>query len=523
MAEEEQVVIKHIEAEILELFLSWGLSCAGISALEECRIASFDVIKILNGHDIENVFQKRELMADRIKFRYGLNKWREANHVDVIPCCQSDKTLSMVSQWLSSDTMHASSSTSSQNVFEFRGKTNTNIDFNIKEILQKTVAGDDMIKAYQQTPNLSSTDQTIISRCIVDHFHHNGLKMCPKTMKSVAKEIVKLFPNEDERTYYVPRENGKQPSGKIFDRYFNVGYNRKRKADLSVTEKIAKSTTDIENDASTISEENDKMEVEEFLKKKEFLLYNSPENAKSLWEETSKMRMKEEKYPISSFLTAWPRYKDTNAEQLINVDFNTLHPGKSNKLFEKFYELEKRANKVFFPSSIKEKLFLEMYKKMVSPELCADSKNFFFFNLLHTILIPPRISKTCKPSISDAQKDMFVHLVSLNNFKHKEDELQLQAISEKLKLQPKIFVIGESLESLKEFYVYLEGIRYKVSTLLDAIDLVVKISFVFNLDYTQKSKYVWFFLQEYIYEIVPDEKISKIKNIISKLENVNIE
>lgn len=141
---------------------------------------------------------------------------------------------------------------------------------------------------------------------------------------------------------------------------------------------------------------------------------------------------------------------------------------------------------------------------------------------MHCIILPPRLNKKCKPSISDAKNDMFVHLTNLNNFKQKEDELKASASAENLKLQPKIFVVGDSIETLKEFYVYVDEIRYKVPNLLRAIDLIIKICFVFNLEYSAKSKYVWMFLQEYIYEIYSDaEKVSKIENIISKLNNVN--
>lgn len=121
-----------------------------------------------------------------------------------------------------------------------------------------------------------------------------------------------------------------------------------------------------------------------------------------------------------------------------------------------------------------------------------------------------------KPSISDAQNDMMTHLVNLNNFKQKEDELQELAIKEGLKLQPKIFVVGESISNLTEFYVYLSGMLYRVNSLLKAVDLVLKICFVFNLEYSPKSKYVWIFLQEFFYEIPFTERIPKIQNILNK-------
>lgn len=138
--------------------------------------------------------------------------------------------------------------------------------------------------------------------------------------------------------------------------------------------------------------------------------------------------------------------------------------------------------------------------------------------MLHAVILPARINKITKPSIADAQNDMIVHLVDLNAFKQKEDELHEQALKEGLKLQPKIFVIGESIANLTEFYVYLNGMLYKVSSLLRAVDLIIKLCFVFNLEYSAKSKYVWIFLQECFYEIPFVESIPRIHNILNKFK-----
>ena len=141
---------------------------------------------------------------------------------------------------------------------------------------------------------------------------------------------------------------------------------------------------------------------------------------------------------------------------------------------------------------------------------------------MHTIILPPRISKTLKPSIADAQKDMMIHLVNINDLKKAEEDLKAIAINEKLTIQPKLFVVGETLKSLKEFYVYLEGTIYKTESLLKAIDLIIKACFVFNLEYSQKSRYVWIFLQEILYGIKSKEQIPKIRNITAKLINACI-
>lgn len=49
-----------------------------------------------------------------------------------------------------------------------------------------------------------------------------------------------------------------------------------------------------------------------------------------------------------------------------------------------------------------------------------------------------------------------------------EDTITVSALEEKLSVQPKVIVVGEDVNNLKEFSVYLNGSIYKVHTLLAA-------------------------------------------------------
>lgn len=140
--------------------------------------------------------------------------------------------------------------------------------------------------------------------------------------------------------------------------------------------------------------------------------------------------------------------------------------------------------------------------------------------MLHSVILPPRVNKTLKPSITDAQSDMIIHLFNINDFIQKKDEQRELAFQEQSTIQPKIFVIGKDVNNLTEFYVTVNELTYKVETLLRAVDLLIKICFTFNLKYSAKSKYVWVFLQEYIFEIPSLEKIAKVQNIINKIKHV---
>ena len=94
--------------------------------------------------------------------------------------------------------------------------------FDIKNILENSILGKDILKKYRASNSLDNGDQTTIVRLIVEHCAFTNIKMDPKIMSTAAEEITKIFPTENVSTYYVPRSNKRNPSGKIYDRYFNM-------------------------------------------------------------------------------------------------------------------------------------------------------------------------------------------------------------------------------------------------------------------------------------------------------------
>ncbi|XP_037929950.1 uncharacterized protein LOC119664551, partial [Teleopsis dalmanni] len=470
----ENIDILEVSPEISLLFEKWELSSGAICRLVNLKIISIDIFKMMHSHDIDEIFNDEQLLVDKIRFRHGLSLWRFENNLDPIICCPNFQE----SQYNNRKTLPLNIINESCNVPVIQ----SNID--IKSILINTVAGKDIIEKYNTTKYLSDTDQNAIVKIIADHFILNTIKMDPKVMIKIAQSITYLFPTENALTYFVPRTSKKNPSGKLYDRYCNCLYKRKTLPD----DHVKKIKINVE---AEISAENGDVEFE---KRKKWLYWNTPNDIMTPWKETSVKRMKEHKESIQQFLDQWPRYGDCNGHELIDIDFSTLYPGKEMIMFEKIEDLVQKVTKLFFPSSIKDKLNQQYFEKMkVASDI--NCKHFYFFNLLHAIILPPRISKISKPSITDAQEDMITHIFNINNYQQKVDELKELALREGLTFQPKVFVVGNSPETLKEFYVNLNNILYKVGSVLNALDLVMKICFVFNLDFSFKSKYVWIFLQ----------------------------
>lgn len=230
--------------------------------------------------------------------------------------------------------------------------------FDLKEVLSTSVAGQDVLQKYESKIHLNEQDQSVISRIIVDYFILKNIKMQPSHMLMVSKSIVALFPTEVGATYYIPRQNKKKPSGKIFDRYFNSMY--KRKPLKTPTKKIRLETVDAVQDECNRVELNNN---------KKFLIHNQPSNLLDIWKETGELRMKEQRENLSTIFDNWPRYKDPIGCDLINVDFAWFFPGKENNLFNKIAQLEADMCVLIFPTHIKDKLNLNYFEKMKEKNL----------------------------------------------------------------------------------------------------------------------------------------------------------
>lgn len=144
--------------------------------------------------------------------------------------------------------------------------------------------------------------------------------------------------------------------------------------------------------------------------------------------------------------------------------------------------------------------------------MCAflDSRDCVITLLLHALLKPPLISiqqasggkrLKWKPSISDAQNSTVLHCESINDYQRKYDELKTKTMEKKLTLQPIILVIGPDLASLVNFYVLFDGILYKVSTFLKALDTIFKLYHVLNFEYPAEAKNLYNFIQSYFFDI----------------------
>ncbi|XP_075147169.1 uncharacterized protein LOC142221346 isoform X2 [Haematobia irritans] len=488
--------------EVVELFKSWGLLNEIISTLIERGINSYFVLEKTEIEDVDLFFDKvdEKYFGERIKFKAGLREWRKQKNIPFI--CDQD-TLSVNSRilnWLEKLSQDVSISKSRECTPCQSASSENSTSYNLVELLKKTVKGQLVLTYQEKNGCLDSRNQTSLTHCIVDNYIASGRKMQYSEMRRWANEISKVFPKETPEFYFMERKKGKKnPSGKLFSRWAN--------------------TIKLENKTFPTTQESDVDDVDgDAFEKKCWLANNCTpwEKVKQFWLDTWCLRSKY-KGSLSNLLADWPRYNDFQGYELVDIDFDRMHPGMGNRLFLKLDSFKKKILPVL-ATEVKDQASRELLlSKLGEKNLSNDSIYAVVLLLLHAVLQPQRLTKTHKPTIADAQSE-FIMLVTTPNDVMPTIETNIQEYaSRKQSLQPHIIAVGEDISNMSAFYVYCDGLKWKCSTLMKCVDVIIKLSYVFQIGYSHNSKQVWVFLEQYFFEL-KSEDFPSVSNLLSKLD-----
>ncbi|XP_039968848.1 uncharacterized protein LOC126764084 isoform X1 [Bactrocera neohumeralis] len=219
------------------------------------------------------------------------------------------------------------------------------------------------------------------------------------------------------------------------------------------------------------------------------------------WKETSGQRIIDiyNASSLSCIFSEWPRYKDFRGYELVEIGFETLYPGKGNMLFLKLEKFYKEILKIF-DRDIKDRVSRELFLKYLHIDNISNECKYCISTiLLHALLQPLRLNKDKKPTIADAQADFVTLVATRNDIQPTIIELKNQFAVRKGKLQPRIIVVGSDWSSISEFYVFCDGLQWKCTTYMKCVDCIIKLSYVYKIEYSQRSKQVWAFLEQYFY------------------------
>ncbi|XP_050338861.1 uncharacterized protein LOC126765232 isoform X2 [Bactrocera neohumeralis] len=193
---------------------------------------------------------------------------------------------------------------------------------------------------------------------------------------------------------------------------------------------------------------------------------------------------------LSCIFSEYPRYKDFRGYELVEIDFETLYPGKGNMLFLKLEKFYKEIIKIF-DRDIKDRVSRELFLKYLHIDNISNECKYCISTiLLHALLQLLRLSKDKKPTIADAQTDFVTLVATRNDIQPTIIELKNQFAVRKEKLQPRIIVVGSDWSSISEFYVFCDGLQWKCTTYMKCVDCIIKLSYVYKIEYSQRSKQV---------------------------------
>ncbi|CAI6353988.1 unnamed protein product [Macrosiphum euphorbiae] len=330
-------------------------------------------------------------------------------------------------------------------------------------------------------------------KLIVDYFKNHG--KLNDACRNILHKIFGAFPTEIKEIYFVRGTTNTSPKGKLYAKYYNSlralkkgGLLQKSKKSYnsniltrSELESNFESETDIDDHLSSIRHNTcawPDMEIH--------------------WQATIKYRLNHIQTCEStkSIMDYWPNYKMPLGYKLIDIDFKFKFSQCENmltnydKIFDKFLSLIKI--KVKDPASQK------VLTEMENTDIDENRRNACFFYLLH----------------SDSQSSFII-------FAHTVEEIEETISSLKEKgdpIQPFVMVVGTIIKP-KEILVFFDYAKFKVYSVVRAVDICFKIIHLFHLKYPLQCTMVWHFLQKMLYKLETpyDTVLPQVSKIISEL------
>lgn len=146
------------------------------------------------------------------------------------------------------------------------------------------------------------------------------------------------------------------------------------------------------------------------------------------------------------------------------------------------------------------------------------------FWFLHNIFPPQQMtsmnssgSKIRKKfSILDSQESFALIAATSEELEAKLKLLKLQCKS----IQPRILIIGE-ISNIKSIFVYVDDIQYPFLTFVNALDVLFKIFYLFNLQYPSESDVFYNFIQSFLYDLPTAKKYPKVSTIKHDIIKLN--
>lgn len=138
--------------------------------------------------------------------------------------------------------------------------------------------------------------------------------------------------------------------------------------------------------------------------------------------------------------------------------------------------------------------------------------------LLNNILPPTKISKDFKPTTLVAQEDIILFVSTAEGIRAKVDEVYAMYNDWGLPPTVKLVFVGSGAASLTgQFYVVYKDLVFEAESVARALDILVKTTLVFGLQFSRVTRLVWNFICTHFYEIPGLAKYASVLKFIDQL------
>ncbi|XP_034935764.1 uncharacterized protein [Chelonus insularis] len=351
--------------------------------------------------------------------------------------------------------------------------------------------------------NLKNTiNRRLLTSVIIESELENSkkFKITAERFKKLTKDLVELFPDEEEDLYYTPWTKGTNgpigARGLLYDKYINL---RRTLFELEIL------TSDSNIDQHEISNTNDILPLSDSL----LWLKNHIEPFSEVllkWQESFKERLAYHTERIDMYFNTFNVLKTPSAYLLFESDFKQIHKEAVDKLILKWPSV---AKKIINISKKRKDYQVSQYLKTNNILLANDSDlgNIEIIALELLPLLLGTINKKSKksgkhwrPNITDIKQSFLFHAETIDELQpYIESKIRIYK-QHKLTLQPFVVIIG-LLDNIESSFVVINDQRYVLPTPLKAIDTCFKIIHALNATYSVECEHVWEFLEKYIYEV----------------------
>ncbi|XP_051167781.1 uncharacterized protein LOC127285689 [Leptopilina boulardi] len=248
----------------------------------------------------------------------------------------------------------------------------------------------------------------------------------------------------------------------------------------------------------------------------------------SHWKVTAKYR--EEKGKLQSFqkvadiFTEWKVLENPKGYELIDIDFELRNFTNEKDSIKNWFHFFKTLTEV------RPKALPEEFDALESQE-CGDNLKAILQLKALPHLVPPngRLKikeagrfKHWKPSTAEAVESLIIHTKIAGDITKARQEREDVMRRKGLILQHFIFVVGETLENARDFFVAIDNFLYSVTSALQAIDICFKSFHVLRAKYPCASDHIWYIIQRFLYKFETPYDVKKpyALEIIQALKNL---